>query len=101
MTPDTQHSPCINQSNTPGSVATTLSLGVHIPDTIIVQKGSPAHWFYTDEKSTRVMMKEEELLRDKQYVLSALTQRAGVSQQARGGAGRTGGGWTLTISLGT
>lgn len=56
-------------------------LGVHIPDTVIVQKGSPAYWFYTDENSMRVMMKDEELIRDKQYVLSALTQRAGVSQQ--------------------
>lgn len=65
-------------------------LGVHIPDTVIVQKGSPAYWFYTDEKSMRVMMKDEELIRDKQHVLSALTQRAGVSQQAgrnKGGRG--------------
>ena len=57
-------------------------LGVHIPDTIIVQKGSPAHWFFTEEKTMRVLMKDDEFTKDKQYVLSALTQRAGVSQQA-------------------
>ena len=70
----------------------TPVLGVHIPDTIIVQKGSPAHWFYTDEGTMRVMMKDEDLVKDKQFVLSALTQRAGVSQQARRGAGEGKGG---------
>ena len=28
-------------------------LGVHIPDTIIVQKGRPAHWFHTDPQTMR------------------------------------------------
>lgn len=57
-------------------------LGVHIPDTIIVQKGRPEHWFYTEEKTTRLRAKEEELVKDKSLCLAALTRRGGVSQQA-------------------
>jgi len=56
-------------------------LGVNIPDTIVVQMGRPTHWFHTDEKTMRILLKDEELVKNKQYILAALNQRAGVSKQ--------------------